>query len=163
MWICLKALTGLDRESAHPLQLHATISIVFPMSISHKIKQISMQNVESVRFSQKVNISVDWPSAWGLLSTYFLAWDSCLPRPKLSVASVYWTYTDSVHWVHWWHTGHTLTQYTGPLVSGRTLMAHWHTVYSHTGATLDPLQCMHSVHWQCTSSVYTGYTELGSG
>ena len=22
----------------------------------------------------------------------------CLPRPKLSVASVYWTYTDSVHW-----------------------------------------------------------------
>ncbi len=30
------------------------------------------------------------------------------PRPKLSVASVYWTYTDSVHWVHWWHTGHTL-------------------------------------------------------
>ena len=24
----------------------------------------------------------------------------CVPRPKLSVVSVHWTYTDSVHWVH---------------------------------------------------------------
>ena len=56
------------------------------------------------------------------------------PRPKLSVASVHWTYTDSMS-VHW-----------------GTLMAHCHT-----------LQCIHSVHWQCTASVYTGHTELGSG
>ncbi len=32
----------------------------------------------------------------------------CHPRPKLSVASVYWTYTDSVHWgtlmAHWAYT-----------------------------------------------------------
>ena len=26
--------------------------------------------------------------------------DSHIPRPKLIVASVYWTYTASVHWIH---------------------------------------------------------------
>ncbi len=49
--------------------------------------------------------------------------------------------------VHWWHTGHTLSN----------------PVYSYTGATLGPLQCMHSVHCQCTSSVYTNYTGIWSG
>ena len=39
------------------------------------------------------------------------------PRPKSGVASVYWTYTGSLHWgtlmTHW----HTLTRYTDPLVT----------------------------------------------
>ncbi len=56
------------------------------------------------------------------------------------------------------YTGHTL-QCTLSGCGG--LMAN--PVYSYTGATLGPLQCIHSVHCQCTSSVYTGYTELGSG
>ena len=36
-------------------------------------------------------------------------------------------------------------------------------VSSYTGATLGPLQCMYSVHCQCTSSVYTIYTGIWSG
>ncbi len=76
------------------------------------------------------------------------------PRPKLSGASVYWTYTDSVHWVHWWDTGHTLTQYTGPLV---------YTLYSYTEATLDPLQCMHSVHYSVCPVYTLTDTGIGSG
>ncbi len=36
-------------------------------------------------------------------------------------------------------------------------------VYSYTGGTLGPLQCMHSVHYQCTPSVYTNYTGIWSG
>ncbi len=59
------------------------------------------------------------------------------PRPKSSVFSIHCTYTGSIHWgtltPHW----HTLTRYTGPLVS----------VYRYTGATLGPLQCMHSVQY----------------
>ncbi len=92
----------------------------------------------------------------------FFCWKGCLmiigcthnvwlPRPKLSVASVYWTYTASVHCVHWWHTGHTLAQYTGLLV------------YSYTGATLAPLQCMHSVHCSVCPVYTLTDTGIGSG
>ncbi len=71
-----------------------------------------------------------------------------IPRPKLSVASVYWTYTDSVHWVDWWHTGHTLTPYTGPLVIQciATLWLHRGYPGSTTVYAQCTLQCMPSVH-----------------
>ncbi len=47
------------------------------------------------------------------------------PRPKLSVASAYWMYTDSVHWVHWWHTRQTLPLWI------RFYMSHYFTIIRH--------------------------------
>ncbi len=65
------------------------------------------------------------------------SWTFSHRRPKLSVASVYWTYTDYTE-LDW--------AYTNP-------------VYSYTGATLAPLQCMPSVytnwhwHWVWDSNI----------
>ncbi len=44
------------------------------------------------------------------------------------------------------------------------LMTHWHslTLELHWSYTGDTTVCMHSVHCQCTSSVYTDYTGIWS-
>ncbi len=81
---------------------------------------------------------------------------------------------------HW----HTLTRYTGPLVYTLgiypvyTVSVHWlytalssvspvytlsNPVSSYTGATLAPLQCMHSVHCSVCPVYTLTDTGIGSG
>ncbi len=105
---------------------------------------------------------ISWWALWSICTSWVTVQWSVLPEwtQTQSVASVYWTYTGSIHWgtlmTHW----HTLRR---PVHWPPSAVRTPDTLIKHTGATLGPLQFMHSVH----CSVYPVYTlidtSIGSG
>ncbi len=112
----------------------------------------SMSHMASSSFTSTLHIPDPMPVLVSVHTGHTLQCTLCIHCSASSVAPVQlYTGLLSAHQcsVHQLYTGHQCTL--------------CNPVYSFTGATLGPLQCMHSVHCQCTSSVYTNYTGIWSG